>query len=105
MVIRMINSLQTVNLDPNQNPQERAMQTRSLLEFRYMIDPHNIDVIENLGRYYSLYQINLSGLVNKLQRLLVYKFSLYINKILIKFFLFFFFFCKITFINIYKIRN
>lgn len=76
MVLRMINCLQMV--DPNhQHHQNRALQIRSLIEFRYMIEPYNIDAIENLGRHYLHYRINISGLITTLQRLLVYKFSLY----------------------------
>lgn len=69
MVLRMINCLQMV--DPNnQHHQDRALQIRSLVEFRYMIEPHDIDAIGNLGRHYLHYHINISGLIITLQRLL-----------------------------------
>lgn len=70
IVLRMINSLQMVN--PNyQHYQDRAVQIRSLVEFRYMIEPYNIDAIENLCRHYLQYGINTLGLINPLHRLLV----------------------------------
>lgn len=69
MVLRMINHLQMVN--PNyQHHQDRTLQIRSLMEFRYMIEPYNLDTIEMLGRHYIQNQINLSGLLTTLQRIL-----------------------------------
>jgi len=110
MVLRMINQLQMVK--PNhQHYQDRTLQIRSLVEFRYMIEPHNMDNIEMLGRHYIQNRINLSGLLTTLQKMMVYKFSLYIDgnlkqihihthKIHILKFSYKFFFCKISFIAI-----
>jgi len=84
MVLRMINQLQMVK--PNhQHYQDRTLQIRSLVEFRYMIEPHNMDNIEMLGRHYIQNRINLSGLLTTLQKMMVYKFSLYIDENLNKF--------------------
>ncbi|XP_024888064.1 F-box only protein 21-like [Temnothorax curvispinosus] len=69
LVLRMINSLQTVK--PNyHHHHDRALQMRSLVEFRYMVEPHNIDAIENLCRHYTQYDISVSGLITTLERLL-----------------------------------
>jgi len=79
MVLRMINQLQMVK--PNhQHYQDRTLQIRSLVEFRYMIEPHNMDNIEMLGRHYIQNRINLSGLLITLQKMMVYKFNLYIDE-------------------------
>lgn len=76
----MIDQLRSVR--PNyQHHQDRTLQIRSLLEFRYMIEPYNIDTIEMLGSHYIRYQMSLSGLIITLQRILVYKFNLYVYKL------------------------
>lgn len=70
MILRMISQLRSVR--PNyQHHQDRTLQIRSLLEFRYMIEPYDIDAIEMLGGHYIQNQMSLSGLITTLQRILV----------------------------------
>ncbi|XP_018351420.1 PREDICTED: F-box only protein 21-like isoform X2 [Trachymyrmex septentrionalis] len=69
VVLRMIYHLQMVNPD-YQHYQDRTLQIRSLMEFRYMINPYNIDAIQELGRNYMQNQMNLSGLLISLQKIL-----------------------------------
>ncbi|KAL0105940.1 hypothetical protein PUN28_015982 [Cardiocondyla obscurior] len=70
VVLRMINSLQLVN-PPYQHHETRALQVRrALMELRYMVEPNNIDAIDNLCRHYLHYHINISGLVAELHKLL-----------------------------------
>jgi len=99
VVLRMIYHLQMVN--PNyQHYQDRTLQIRSLMEFRYMINPYDIDGIQALGRHYMQNQMNLSGLLISLQKILVYKFNLYINQILTYFHkISLFFLCKLVFLQ------
>ncbi|XP_012057622.1 PREDICTED: F-box only protein 21-like [Atta cephalotes] len=69
VVLRMIYHLQMVN--PNyQHYQDRTLQIRSLMEFRYMINPYDIDGIQALGRHYMQNQMNLTGLLISLQKIL-----------------------------------
>ncbi|KAG5320784.1 FBX21 protein, partial [Pseudoatta argentina] len=69
VVLRMIYHLQMVN--PNyQHYQDRTLQKRSLMEFRYMINPYDIDEIRALGHFYMQNKMNLSGLLISLQKIL-----------------------------------
>ncbi|XP_018360912.1 PREDICTED: F-box only protein 21-like isoform X2 [Trachymyrmex cornetzi] len=68
IVLRMICHLQMVN--PNyQHYQDRTLQIRSLLEFRCMINPYDLDWIQALGRHYMQNQMSLSGLLISLQKI------------------------------------
>lgn len=64
VMLRMISYLQKVH---------HYTETRSLLELQHLIEPDNIDTIMQLGRYYMLYQMDLSDLMVKLTEIQVHK--------------------------------
>ncbi|KYM95269.1 F-box only protein 21 [Cyphomyrmex costatus] len=78
VVLRMIYHLQMVN--PNyQHYQDRTLQIRSLMEFRYMIKPYDIDEIQALGHHYMQNQMDLSDLLNSLQKILQFNYTVTLN--------------------------
>ncbi|KAL6258063.1 hypothetical protein P5V15_009980 [Pogonomyrmex californicus] len=69
MALRMINYLQMVN--PNyQHHYDRSLQLRSLLEFRYMLNPFDRDTIQQLSLHYVQNHIRLSSIRIPLERIL-----------------------------------